>query len=160
MNAVRTLAILLSLASMLAAESIRIPYTCTAADMDAFGFTCSSEEPCPVYADLVAVDALAGRLFVTGNLHTSSATMYGLLLVSEDGGKTWTEPVKRDRWTAFELIQFADLQHGWVSSVTIQPLPKDPILLLTADGGKTWRARPLFEESRFGSIQQFWFDDA
>ncbi len=160
MNTVRNVAILLSLASLLGAESIRIPYTCTAADMDAFGFTCTNEEPCPVYAELVAVDALAGRLFVTGNLHTVSATMYGLFLVSEDGGKTWTEPVKRDRWTAFELIQFADLQHGWVSGVTIQPLPKDPFLLLTADGGKTWRTRPLFEESRFGSIQQFWFDDA
>ena len=160
MNAVRPLAILLSLVSLATAESFRIPYTCSAADMEAFGFTCTPQEPCPVYAELVSVDALSGRLFVTGNLHTVSATMYGLLLVSEDGGKTWTEPVKRDRWTAFELIQFADLQHGWVSGVTIQPLPKDPFLLLTADGGKTWRARPLFEESHFGSIQQFWFENA
>ena len=94
MNAVRTLAILLCLSSLLGAESIRIPYTCTAADMDAFGFTCTSEEPCPVYMELVSVEALGGRLFVTGNLHADSATMYGLLLLSEDGGKTWTEPVK------------------------------------------------------------------
>jgi hypothetical protein len=158
MNAVRTLAILLVLASLATAESVHIPYTCTAADLDAFGFTCTPKEPCPVYAELISVDALAGRLFVTGNLHTVSATMYGLLLVSDDGGKSWTEPVKRDRYTAFELIQFADLQHGWVSGVTIQPLPKDPFLLLTADGGKTWRAHPLFEESRFGSIQQFGFE--
>jgi photosystem II stability/assembly factor-like uncharacterized protein len=84
--------------------------------------------------------------------------LYGLLLMSDDGGKTWTEPVKRDRWTSFEQIQFVDLEHGWVSGVTIQPLPKDPFLLLTSDAGKSWRARPLFEESRFGSIHQFWFD--
>ena len=30
--------------------------------------------------------------------------------------------------------------------------------MITADGGKTWRQRPLFEETRFGSITQFWFD--
>jgi hypothetical protein len=158
---VRQLAILTVLSSLLSAQSaIRIPYTCTMADLDAFGLTCTPEEPCPVYAELASVEALGGRLFVTGNLHTVSATLYGLLLVSDDGGKTWTEPVKRDRWTSFEQIQFADLEHGWVSGVTIQPLPKDPFLLLTSDAGKTWRARPLFEESLYGSIQQFWFDNA
>jgi hypothetical protein len=158
---VRQLAILTILCSMLTAQSaIRVPYTCTLADLDAFGLTCTPEEPCPVYAELVSVEALGGRLFVTGNLHTVSATLYGLLLQSDDGGKTWTEPVKRDRWTAFEQIQFADLEHGWVSGVTIQPLPKDPFLLITSNAGTTWRARPLFEESRYGSIQQFWFENA
>jgi photosystem II stability/assembly factor-like uncharacterized protein len=128
--------------------------------MDAFGLTCSTQEPCSVYAELSAVESLSGRLFVTGNLHTVSATLYGLLLVSDDGGKTWTEPLKRERWTSYDLMQFADLEHGWISGVTVQPLPKDPFLLLTSDAGKTWRTRPIFEESRFGSIQQLWFDTA
>lgn len=157
----RQLATLIMLCSALAAQSaVKIPFTCTMADMEAFGLTCTPEEPCPVYADLAAVDALSGRLFVTGNLHTVSATLYGLLLVSDDGGKTWTEPVKRERWNAFDQIQFVDLQHGWVSGVVLQPLPKDPFLLLTSDAGKTWNPRPLFDESRFGSIQQFWFENA
>jgi len=151
----------LAFCSVLVAQSpYRIPYTCTDEDMDAFGLTCSSKEPCPVYAELSTVEFLSGRLFVTGNLHTVSATLYGLLLVSDDGGKTWTEPLKRERWTSYELMQFADLEHGWVSGVVVQPLPKDPFLLLTSDAGKTWRQRPLFEESRFGSIHQLWFDTA
>jgi photosystem II stability/assembly factor-like uncharacterized protein len=55
-------------------------------------------------------------------------------------------------------IQFADFDHGWVSGVTLQPLPRDPFLLITTDGGKTWKPKPLFEDTRFGSIEQFWFD--
>ncbi len=30
--------------------------------------------------------------------------------------------------------------------------------MITADSGKSWRQRPLFEETRFGSIAQFWFE--
>ena len=146
--------------AVLAQTPYKIPYTCTDEDMDAFGLTCSAKDPCPVYAELSAVESLSGRLFVTGNLHTVSATLYGLLLESDDGGKTWAEPLKRERWTAYELMQFADLEHGWVSGVVERPLPTDPFLLLTSDAGKTWRPRPLFEESRFGSIQQLWFDTA
>ena len=157
----RFIAILLVLPTLLAAQQpFRVPYTCTMADLDAFGLTCTPEEPCPVYAELSSVESVTGRLFVAGNLHTVSATLYGLLLVSDDSGKTWTEPVKRDRWTSFDQIQFIDLQHGWVTGMTVQPLPRDPFFLLTSDAGKTWRNRPLFEESRFGSIEQFSFDSA
>ncbi|MEO7653950.1 MAG: hypothetical protein ABIZ80_26120, partial [Bryobacteraceae bacterium] len=31
-------------------------------------------------------------------------------------------------------------------------------LLLTNDGGKTWRRRPVFDDNRAGSVQQIWFD--
>ena len=31
--------------------------------------------------------------FLTGDLHTSEVTLYGLLLASEDSGKTWSEPI-------------------------------------------------------------------
>ncbi len=40
----------------------------------------------------------------------------------------------------------------------LEPLPRDPFLLATTDGGASWRKRPLFDEPRFGSIEQFWFD--
>jgi hypothetical protein len=150
----------LFLFSIEAQTAFRIPYACTEQDLDAFGLDCSPQEPCPVYAELVAVESLSGRLFVTGNLHTLSGTLYGLLLVSDDGGKTWTEPVKRERGWSLDQIQFADLQHGWINGAVLQPLPKDAFMLVTADAGKTWRARPLSEESRFGSISQFWFESA
>ena len=121
------LLLIAALSSVLIAQTpYRIPFTCTAEDIDAFGLTCSQQEPCPVFAELSSVESLSGRLFVTGNLHTVSATLYGLLLVSDDGGKTWTEPLKHERWTAYDLIQFADLEHGWISGVVMQPLPKDP----------------------------------
>jgi photosystem II stability/assembly factor-like uncharacterized protein len=80
--------------------------------------------------------------------------------MSADGGKTWTEPNPRIQAAALDQIQFPDLQHGWVSGVALEPLARDPFFLVTADGGKTWRRLALFNETRYGSIQQFWFDSA
>src|SRR5262249_27507184 len=94
------------------------------------------------------------------NLHTDQTTLFGLLLSSEDGGKTWTEPAKRFKSASLDQIQFTDLQHGWISGVKLEPLPRDPFFLATIDGGKTWRNHPMFEETRFGSILQFTFDSA
>ena len=120
--------------------------------------TCSMEDPCAVFLELSSVEAVGARLFLSGNLHTASTTLYSILLTSEDGGKTWAEPERRLRAAVLEQIQFFDFQHGWVSGQSIEPLPRDPFLLLTNDGGKTWRQRPVFEDSTFGSISQFWFD--
>jgi hypothetical protein len=136
----------------------QVEYSCSDEDVQAFGLTCSEDEPCPVFLELASVESLGARLLVSGNLHTQTTTLYGILLASDDGGKTWTEPNKRMRSAALDQIQFLDLQRGWVSGVMLEPLPRDPFLLLTTDGGKTWRQRPLLEETRFGSIQQFWFD--
>ena len=137
---------------------VKIDYACPVEDLDSFGLSCSSEDPCAVFLELSSVEGVGATLFLTGNLHTQSATLYAVLLASEDGGKTWTEPIKRVRAGALEQIQFIDFANGWISGQIIEPLPRDPFLLLTTDGGKTWRQRPLFEESRFGSITQFWFD--
>lgn len=137
---------------------VKIDYACPAEDIDSFGLSCSSEDPCAVFLELSAVEAVGATVFLAGNLHTQSATLYSVLLASEDGGRTWIEPFKRLRAAALEQIQFVDFANGWASGQTIEPLPRDPFLLLTTDGGKTWRQRPIFEESRFGSIAQFWFE--
>lgn len=151
-------ALLLCTVTLLAQEPVRVGYACPPEDLDSFGLACSDEDPCAVYLDLSSVEVLGAGTFITGNLHTESTTLYSVLLMSEDAGKTWTEPYQRVRSAALEQIQFVDSQHGWVGGEILEPLPRDPFLLLTSDGGTTWRESPLFEESRFGSIARFWFD--
>ena len=59
---------------------------------------------------------------------------------------------------ALDRIQFLDSEKGWISGEELSPLPQNPFLLVTSDGGKTWKRRPIFNEeaeSRFGAIQQF-----
>jgi len=150
-------AFLLSVVSF-AQAPVKIEYACPAEDIDSFGLACSGEEPCAVFLELNAAEAASDRLFLAGDLHTQSSTLYALLLTSDDGGRSWTEPLPRTRAASFEQIQFLDANNGWVSGETIEPLPRDPFLLATTDGGKTWNRRPIFEESRGGSISQFWFD--
>lgn len=145
-------------ASLLAQSPVKVEYACPPQDLDAFGLSCSPDDPCDVFLELSSLEPVGAKLFVAGDLHTESTTLYGVLLASEDGGKTWTEPMQRLRAAAFEQIQFVDLAKGFISGQTIEPLPRDPFLLLTEDGGKTWRQKMIFDDSRFGSVAQFWFD--
>jgi len=159
--AVKLVASLALVAFILAAQEPRkLENVCTPADQDAFGLTCTEDDPCAVFLELSSIEPNGSTLFLTGNLHTVNTTMYGLLLQTDDGGKSWTEPNKRVRSADLEEIQFADFQHGWMGGTKLEPLPRDPIFLITIDGGKSWRPYPLFDETTFGSIQQFWFDSA
>jgi photosystem II stability/assembly factor-like uncharacterized protein len=134
-----------------------LPSVCSEEDMQALGLTCSEDDPCPVFLELQSVEASGPSVYVSGNLHTVSVTVAGVLLETDDGGKTWTEPAQRLRSAALEQVQFVDFQHGWASGVMLEPLPKSPFLLITTDG-KNWRKAPLFEEAEYGSIQQLWFE--
>jgi photosystem II stability/assembly factor-like uncharacterized protein len=158
MKLVKAAFALLVASSLFAQSPVKIGYACTPEDIDAFGLPCSAEEPCAVFLELSSVEAVGAKIFIAGNLHTERTTLYSVLLVSEDNGATWNEPQKRMRAAALEQIQFVDFANGWISGQIIEPLPKDPFLLITIDGGKTWRQKALFEESRFGSVAQFWFD--
>jgi len=154
---VKPCVLLLSIAPLLAQAPVHVDYACTAEDIDAFGLTCSEEQPCPVFFEVSAVDSVGSRIVVAGDIHTATTTLFGVLLFTEDGGASWTEAIARPRSTVFEQFQFIG-DHGWLSGQRLDPLPKDPFFLLTSDGGKTWRERPLFEETRFGAIAQFHFD--
>jgi hypothetical protein len=152
---------LLALPLLLGAQdATRLQYTCPANDVDRFGLTCSDDEPCDVFLELASAEGVGSALFAVGNLHTVTTTLYGVLLMSVDGGKSWTEPAPRIEGAALDQVQFPDFQHGWASGVTVEPLARDPFFLATADGGKTWRRRPVFNDTHYGSIQQFWFDSA
>jgi photosystem II stability/assembly factor-like uncharacterized protein len=139
-------------------KPMHVVYECTEADTQAAGLGCSEEDPCPVYLELSNVDAVLGKIFVTGNIHTPMATLYSILLASEDGGSTWKEPQARMRSSGLDQIQFVDFQNGWISGANLLGSPRDPFLLITTDGGKTWHARAIFEETRVAAIERFWFD--
>jgi hypothetical protein len=162
----RHAALLLTLASLLSAQTplenngkpMRVAYECTAADTQAAGLGCSEQDPCPVYIELENVEAVGGRIFITGNLHTPMATLDSILLASEDSGSTWIEPHPRIHSAGLDQIQFVDSQNGWISGANLQGAPRDPFFLITTDGGKTWREQPIFEETRVAAVEHFWFD--
>jgi len=134
-----------------------LPFRCTEEDMQWAGLSCPAEEPCPIYLELTAVEAAGNRLFTAGNIHSQTVTLHSVLLGSDDSGLTWREVHPRIRGAGLDHMQFTDLANGWVSGEALSPLPQDPFLLLTSDGGSTWRQRPLFPEPRVGQIRQISF---
>jgi len=136
-----------------------VPFQCTAEDIRAAGLDCSEEDPCPVYLELSAAESSSLRIFAAGNIHTDSATLYSVLLGSEDNGHTWREVHERVRGAALDHLQFSGTDSGWASGQLLYALPQDPFVIQTTDGGKTWRRHSLFDEPRLGAIQQFWFED-
>jgi hypothetical protein len=138
-------------------KPIVLPFRCTEDDIRWAGMTCSDEEPCAMFLELTAAEGVGTKLFVTGNIHATSVTLYSVLLGSDDGGLTWREAVERVRGAGLDHIQFADPETGWAGGQMLAPLPQDPFLFLTTDGGKTWRQRPLFSETHYGTIQQLYF---
>jgi len=134
-----------------------LPFHCTDEDIQWAGLTCSEQEPCPIYLELTSVAAHGARIVTAGDLHSAAVTLYTALLVSDDGGQSWTEAHERIRGAGLDHVQFLDPETAWVSGLTLFPLPQDPFLLLTIDGGKTWRQRPISTESHPGAIQQFFF---
>jgi photosystem II stability/assembly factor-like uncharacterized protein len=137
-----------------------LPFQCTAEDLQFAGLSCSEEEPCPLYLELTAVESPGDRILAAGNIHSTSITLSSVLLASDDAGRTWREAHEHIRGAGLDHFQFLDAEIGWASGQMLFPLQQDPFLLVTSDGGKTWRQRSIFTESRenrFGSIQQFSF---
>jgi hypothetical protein len=139
-------------------KPMRVAVECGDNEILTHGLVCSSEAPCPVYLELSSLE-VGVKMFVAGNLHTDTATLSSILMASDDGGKSWYEPHERIRSAGLEQMQFVDLEHGWIAGQLLQAMPRDPFFLLTTDGGKTWRRRPVFAETRVGAIGQFWFEN-
>ena len=139
-------------------EPIRLALECSNGEMAQFGLVCPAGKPCPVYLELTSVDFMKGRLAVVGNLHGESNTMYSILLVSEDGGLSWNERFKRLPHSGLDKVYFHDETHGWALGYVLDGGPHDPFFLLTTDGGKFWRRRPIFDDGRAVVIDRFWFD--
>jgi hypothetical protein len=139
-------------------KPITLPYQCSLEDIRWAGLTCSEDEPCPIYLELSSVDAVGERVFAAGNIHSDAVTLYSVLLSSADGGHSWQVGPDSVRGAGLDRIQFLDALTGWIGGQTLFPIPQDPFFLLTSDGGKSWRMKPVFTDNHFGSIQQFAFD--
>jgi photosystem II stability/assembly factor-like uncharacterized protein len=133
-------------------------FACSEEDLAAAGMSCSDEDPCPVYLELSGVASTGKKLALAGNLHGPSATLYSVLLTSDDSGANWKETAARIPGAALDQVQFVDLLHGWAAGETQVPLARDPFVLVTADGGVSWRRKFVGEEGGFGAVQRFWFD--
>jgi hypothetical protein len=141
-----------------AGKPLRVEFGCKNDDIAAAGLNCSLDEPCPLYLELGSVEAVGNRLFAAGNIHTTGATVASILLASEDG-RGWTEPFERIRLGALDQMQFFDFETGWISGqLVVSNTPRDPFFLVTGDGGKTWRRRAVWDESRPGLVETFAFD--
>lgn len=139
-------------------EPIRVAYACAEDDLQFAGMSCTDDETCAIYLELSSVVAEGKKILTAGNLHSNSATLGSLLLLSDDSGATWKEPAARMRGSALDQVQFYNPQTGWAAGETQYPLPRDAFFLLTTDGGASWRQRPVGEEGSAGAVQRFWFD--
>jgi hypothetical protein len=133
-------------------KPMHIAFECTEADTQSSGLNCSEEEPCPVYLEVANIEAVGNKLFLPGNLHTSTTTISSILLVTEDAGKTWIEPHPRIRSAGLDQIQFIDFQNGWISGANLQNAPRDPFLLLTS--GPSTKIAAWGSLNAFGSIHR------
>jgi len=139
-------------------KPLTVRVNCTGEMIHDLGLSCTPDEPCPVYLELSDIQPVGDRLVVAGNLHTSTTTLESILLASDDAGKTWIEAHPRVAMAVLDRVQFYDFETGWINGHVLQAVPKDAFFLITSDGGKTWRKRPLSGESRPGAIEQYWFD--
>jgi hypothetical protein len=139
---------------------IGLPFACQLDDLQQAGLVCTEDEPCPIYLELNSITPNGKKIFIAGDLHATAATLFSVLLASDDAGATWKEPAPRIKGAALDQLQFYDLEHGWAAGETQYPLPRDPYFFVTSDGGETWRQRPVSNEGGPGSVQRFWFDSA
>lgn len=139
-------------------KPIVLPFHCSLDDIRWAGMSCSEDEPCPLYLELASTDAVGERVFAAGNIHSESVTLYSVLLSSGDGGHSWQVAPDSIRGAGLDRLQFLDALTGWIDGQTLSPISQDPFFLTTSDGGKSWHLQPVFGDTHYGSIQQFWFD--
>jgi photosystem II stability/assembly factor-like uncharacterized protein len=137
---------------------LQVPFACDKDRLEDLGLVCLEDEPCVIYTEFAAVHADAMRIVLAGNLQTGAITVSSLLLISTDGGATWTEPTNRVRQGSLEQIYFASPDQGYVSGQVIQSIPRDPFFLTTRDGGQTWRRRPFHTEPTIATLEGFRFE--
>ncbi len=143
-----------------AASDYKLPFACKEDDLLFAGMSCSERDPCPIYIDLGSAASAGTQVFIAGSIHSAQTTLFSLLLVSDDSGATWREPIERVRGEELGQLQFISSEIGWVSGQRVVPLPGDPFLAITRDRGKTWVRKTLLPEGSAGFIPEFRFISA
>jgi len=137
-----------------------VPFQCSDEDIRWAGMSCLEDAPCPVYLEIASVEAVGNRILAVGNIHGDAVTLYSVLLSSDDGGLTWREAHERIRGAGLDHIEHLGAGTAWIGGQVLFPLTQDPFLLISTDGGETWKQREILSEeseSRFGWIQEFYF---
>lgn len=137
---------------------MHVAFGCPEDDLRDAGMLCTDASPCPVYLELNAVASLGDKILAAGDLHSESATLDSILLLSSDGGRTWKEPARRIRGAALDQVQFAGGGNLRAGGETLYPLPRDPFVLLSTDGGGSWHERPVSEDGGPGTVESLRFD--
>ena len=141
-------------------EPLVLPLECWEEDLLRAGLVCNDVTPCSLVMELVAIGELGGAVFVMGNVHADAGTVSSVILSSDDGGKTWTEPLGRIPGGSLEVFRSVDAEHGWIGGqqweADSSPIP---FILSTRNGGKRWTDRYLWEEDdRNGMVLEFDFE--
>ena len=97
------------------------------------------------------MEAVGNRIFLAGNIHFSSATLYSVLLATDDAGKRGVN-LTRACAAPCSIIPVYRLRDRLDQRTGIGSGAQDPFLLLTSDSGKTWRRRPVSAKVRAGTI--------
>ncbi|MBI1355370.1 MAG: hypothetical protein GC160_13570 [Acidobacteria bacterium] len=125
------------------------------------GLSCTPRSPCRLELELIWAQEVGDRLLVGGSVRTAEGALESILLASDDGGGSWTEPVERTPAATLDAAQFVDNLIGWVGGQrAVDAAVSEPFLLYTDDGGNTFSTRPVRsgDESEEGFILEMQFD--
>ncbi|HSN71727.1 MAG TPA: YCF48-related protein [Steroidobacteraceae bacterium] len=127
-----------------AAGLVALPLVATAQD-EPSGPNDQYAEIAPLAAQSLLLDGVAidGRLVAVGER--------GHILVSDDGGTSWTQARVPTRAT-LTGVWFDDRQHGWA-------VGHDEVILKSVDGGLTWERVHAAPENLW-PLLDIWFEDA
>jgi hypothetical protein len=144
-----------------AGSPIQLPPPCVAEDLYVPGVLCSPESPCDVFLELTSAGGASGRIFVAGDIHTSSGTVSTVLLASENDGLSWIDAGDRYEQAVLEQITFLDARNGWApGQQTVGGVTQKPFILSTNNAGSTWRRwdiQPAGDE-RSAVVHEYRFD--
>jgi len=141
-------------------QPLQLQFECLQENFPGAGVHCSPETPCELFLELTSIASAGEKVFLAGDIHTSSAAISTVLLASEDGGTTWTEAAGRILSAGLERLQFADEKHGWAAGHEWQLDDSlRPFFLVTSNGGKTWLRHDIWDETdRTGALLDYYFD--